>query len=64
MHDEQAALLSLASAGIGAAAGTAFTVGPGTPHLRITVGLVTADHAEVAAHLARAARTQTPSIPR
>ncbi|WP_436520431.1 aminotransferase class I/II-fold pyridoxal phosphate-dependent enzyme [Actinoplanes sp. HUAS TT8] len=62
--DEQAALLSLASAGIGAAAGTAFTVGPGTPHLRITVGLITADHAEVAAHLARAAQTSAPAIPR
>ncbi|GAA4602061.1 DNA-binding transcriptional MocR family regulator [Actinoplanes octamycinicus] len=62
--DEQAALLSLASAGIGAAAGTAFTVGPGTPHLRVTVGLVTAGHAEVAAHLARAAQTLSPAIPR
>ncbi len=60
--DEQAALLSLASAGIGAAAGTAFTVGPGSPHLRVTVGLVTADHAEVAAHLARAAQTMAPTI--
>lgn len=62
--DEQAALLSLASAGIGAAAGTAFTVGSGTPHLRVTVGLVTADHAEVATHLARAAHTLAPAIPR
>ncbi|SDT43464.1 aminotransferase class I/II-fold pyridoxal phosphate-dependent enzyme [Actinoplanes derwentensis] len=63
--DEQAALLSLASAGIGAAAGTAFTVGPGTPpHLRITVGLVTDDHAAVADRLAEAARAATPRIPR
>ncbi|BCJ46389.1 GntR family transcriptional regulator [Actinoplanes ianthinogenes] len=60
--DEQAALLSLASAGIGAAAGTAFSVGPSTPHLRITVGLVTTDHAAVAADLARAAKTLAPAI--
>ncbi|MEU4424552.1 aminotransferase class I/II-fold pyridoxal phosphate-dependent enzyme [Actinoplanes sp. NPDC024001] len=63
--DEQAALLSLASAGIGAAAGTAFTVGPAaTPHLRVTVGLVAEDHAEVSAQLARAARAAMPGIPR
>jgi DNA-binding transcriptional MocR family regulator len=63
--DEQAALLSLASAGIGAAAGTAFAVGPGSdPHLRITVGLVADDHAAVAAHLARAAQAAGQSIPR
>ncbi|AEV83356.1 GntR family transcriptional regulator [Actinoplanes sp. SE50] len=62
--DEQAALLSLASAGIGAAAGTAFTVGPGSPHLRITVGLVTTDHAAVASRLAHAAHTLAPAIPR
>lgn len=65
VEDEQAALLSLASGGIGAAAGTAFTVGAGTPpHLRVTVGLVTTDHAAVAERLARAARAATPSIPR
>ena len=63
--DEQAALLSLASAGIGAAAGTAFAVGPpGTPHLRLTVGLVASDHEEVAAHLARAARAAAAGLPR
>ncbi|GIE90655.1 aminotransferase class I/II-fold pyridoxal phosphate-dependent enzyme [Actinoplanes regularis] len=62
--DEQAALLSLASAGIGAAAGTAFTVGPGSPHVRVTVGLVSSDHAGVAAQLAHAARTLAPAIPR
>jgi DNA-binding transcriptional MocR family regulator len=63
--DEQAALLSLASAGIGAAAGTAFAVGPPmAPHLRVTVGLVTDDHAAVAERLAHAARAATPAIAR
>ena len=63
--DEQAALLSLASAGIGAAAGTAFTVGPaGPPHLRLTVGLVAAHHDEVAGHLARAARAPAAGVAR
>lgn len=55
VRDEQAALISLASEGISAAAGTAFAAGPLPPHLRITVGLVTAEHAEVAQRLARAA---------
>ncbi|WP_430786143.1 aminotransferase class I/II-fold pyridoxal phosphate-dependent enzyme [Actinoplanes sp. G11-F43] len=63
--DEQAALLSLASSGIGAAAGTAFTVGPAMPpHLRVTTGLITEDHTAVAERLSRAARAATPSIPR
>ncbi|MEU8243124.1 aminotransferase class I/II-fold pyridoxal phosphate-dependent enzyme [Actinoplanes missouriensis] len=65
VQDEQAALLSLATAGIGAAAGTAFAVGPpAEPHLRVTVGLVTEGHEEVSAQLARAARAATPGIPR
>ena len=62
--DEQAALLALASNGIAAAAGTAFQVGPGAPHVRITVGLVTADHAEVAAHLAEAAHAPLRDVHR
>ncbi|MEU8658369.1 aminotransferase class I/II-fold pyridoxal phosphate-dependent enzyme [Actinoplanes philippinensis] len=63
--DEQAALLSLASAGIGAAAGTAFTVGAAAePHLRVTVGLVATGHAEVAERLATAARAATQPVPR
>ncbi|WP_433831858.1 GntR family transcriptional regulator [Actinoplanes sp. CA-015351] len=63
--DEQAALLSLASAGIGAAAGTAFAVGPGMqPHLRVTVGLVATDHDEVSAQLARAAQAAALGIAR
>ncbi|SNY41494.1 DNA-binding transcriptional regulator, MocR family, contains an aminotransferase domain [Paractinoplanes atraurantiacus] len=62
--DEQAALISLASAGIAAAAGAAFTVGPGSPHLRVTVGLIAADHAAVAARLAEAARAPAQAVPR
>jgi DNA-binding transcriptional MocR family regulator len=64
VRDEQAALLTLATHGIAAAAGAAFTVGPGRPHLRITTGLVTADHAQVAAHLATAATAPPLSTPR
>jgi DNA-binding transcriptional MocR family regulator len=63
--DEQAALLSLASAGIGAAAGTAFMVGTGAaPHLRVTVGLVATDHTEVAERLVEASRAAGQTIPR
>ncbi|WP_308036537.1 aminotransferase class I/II-fold pyridoxal phosphate-dependent enzyme [Actinoplanes sp. DH11] len=63
--DEQAALLNLASAGIGAAAGTAFTVGPARqPHLRVTVGLIADGHPEVSTQLAHAARAATPPITR
>ncbi|WP_030441544.1 aminotransferase class I/II-fold pyridoxal phosphate-dependent enzyme [Actinoplanes subtropicus] len=62
--DEQAALISLASAGIAAAAGTAFTPSGGPPHLRVTVGLITTDHATVAARLAEAALSPAHSAPR
>jgi DNA-binding transcriptional MocR family regulator len=62
--DEQAALISLAGDGIAAAAGTAFTVGPGAAHLRVTVGLVTTGHDVVAARLARAARATPLPLPR
>ncbi len=40
--DEQAALVRLASRGIGVAAGGPFTVLPDTPHVRVTVGLLSA----------------------
>ena len=54
--DEAAALLLLATRGIGASAGRPFAVRPGRPaHLRVTVGLVASGHAEVAAALAEAA---------
>ena len=62
--DEQAALISLAGDGIAAAAGTAFTVGRGTPHLRVTVGLVAAGHTAVAERLARAAQATPLPFPR
>jgi aspartate/methionine/tyrosine aminotransferase len=62
--DEQAALIALASAGIAAAAGSSFTPVAGPPHLRVTVGLIAADHAAVAARLAAAARSPRLSVPR
>ncbi len=62
--DEQAALITLASAGIAAAAGSSFTAAACAPHLRVTVGLIASDHAAVAACLATAARSPTLSVPR
>jgi DNA-binding transcriptional MocR family regulator len=59
MLDEQAALISLASQGIGAAGGAGFVVDPASdrvPHVRVTVGLIARRHREVAEALARAAR--------
>jgi DNA-binding transcriptional MocR family regulator len=64
VRDEQAALLTLATNGIAAAAGAAFSVGPGTPHLRVTTGLITADHAAIAGLLAAAAQAPPLSSPR
>ena len=55
--DEDAALLLLATRGIGASAGKAFAVRPDQPpHLRVTAGLVPTGHAQVAGALADAAR--------
>jgi DNA-binding transcriptional MocR family regulator len=65
--DEQAALISLASEGIGAAGGAAFhpESGPApTPHLRLTVGLVPSGHGELAGRLARAAQAGAWGAPR
>jgi DNA-binding transcriptional MocR family regulator len=54
-RDEQAALLSLAAQGIGAAPGTPFITNPfPSDHLRVTVGLVRADHEPLAGRLADA----------
>lgn len=67
VHDEQAALISLASQGIGAIAGTGFMIedSPGRgPHIRVTVGLAAEGHAELAHHLAVAARAGRRSRPR
>jgi DNA-binding transcriptional MocR family regulator len=58
VYDESAALVRLASRGIGVAPGTPFNVLPGAQgHVRVTVGLVTADLAAVADEVAAAART-------
>ncbi|MCY1141141.1 aminotransferase class I/II-fold pyridoxal phosphate-dependent enzyme [Actinoplanes sp. Pm04-4] len=64
VQDEQAALISLASNGIAAAAGTAFAVTPTRPHLRVTAGLITSDHEAVATHLAEAAHSPALSVAR
>jgi DNA-binding transcriptional MocR family regulator len=64
VEDEQAALIALASSGIAAAAGAAFTPTGGPPHLRVTAGLIATDHAEVAAGLADAARSPALTTPR
>ncbi|MEV6848526.1 aminotransferase class I/II-fold pyridoxal phosphate-dependent enzyme [Actinoplanes sp. NPDC051411] len=64
VRDEQAALLTLAANGIAAAAGAAFTVGPGAPHLRVTTGLISTDHAAIAGLLAVAAQAPPRSSPR
>ncbi len=64
VRDEPAALISLASNGIAAAAGTAFTVTPTDPHLRVTVGLITTGHEAIAAHLAEAAHSPALAAPR
>lgn len=59
VHDERTALLRLEAAGIRAAPGTPFVANgaeDGTAHLRVTVGLLSADVAEVAQALALAAR--------
>jgi DNA-binding transcriptional MocR family regulator len=63
--DEQSALITLASAGIAAAAGAAFApTRGGAPHLRVTVGLIAEDHEAVAARLLDAARSPAASVTR
>ncbi|MGH8962878.1 MAG: PLP-dependent aminotransferase family protein [Jatrophihabitantaceae bacterium] len=65
VQDESAALLRLATQGIGASAGGPFWVGPaGAPHLRVTVGLIGSAHRVVAAALARAALSGPRPAPR
>ncbi|MEJ3655302.1 aminotransferase class I/II-fold pyridoxal phosphate-dependent enzyme [Actinomycetes bacterium KLBMP 9759] len=56
--DEAAAIVRLASQGVGVTPGGPFTLVPGGPdHIRVTVGLVADRHVEVGAQLAAAART-------
>jgi DNA-binding transcriptional MocR family regulator len=57
VHDETAAVVRLASAGIGVTPGSPFTLLPGDgDHVRVTVGLARDGHAELAAEIAAAAR--------
>ena len=65
VHDETAALIALASRGIGAAAGGPFATKPGSgAFLRITVGLIDDDVEHVAAELAMAATAAASVGPR
>jgi DNA-binding transcriptional MocR family regulator len=58
VHDETAAVVRLASAGIGVTPGSPFTLLPGDgDHVRVTVGLVRDGHDELAEVIAAAART-------
>jgi DNA-binding transcriptional MocR family regulator len=60
VHDETAAVVRLASQGVGVAPGTPFRVGsPGADggHIRVTVGLARDDHEALAEAIASAART-------
>jgi DNA-binding transcriptional MocR family regulator len=63
--DESAALVRLASRGIGAGAGAPFAVGPDLdPHVRVTVGLVSDGHETLAAELAAASGIRPWAGPR
>ncbi|MCW2640703.1 MAG: ydcR [Dactylosporangium sp.] len=63
--DESAALLRLASQGIGVAPGSPFAVLPGPMnHIRVTAGLLADGHAEVAADIAAATRAGAWTGPR
>jgi DNA-binding transcriptional MocR family regulator len=63
--DETAAVVRLASRGIGVATGGPFTVRPGDPpHVRITVGLIADDHDAVARELADASVVGAWTSPR
>jgi DNA-binding transcriptional MocR family regulator len=58
VEDETAAIVRLASQGIGVSGGAPFAVLPGLPgHIRVTAGLVREGHDELAAQIAEAAHT-------
>jgi DNA-binding transcriptional MocR family regulator len=60
VHDESAAIVRLASQGVGVTPGTPFDVLPGGGgHVRVTVGLVAAGYEELAQVLAAAANTSS-----
>jgi DNA-binding transcriptional MocR family regulator len=54
--NERSATVHLAAAGIRVAPGTPFQIGPGSPHVRVTVGLIRNDLETIAAVLGAAAR--------
>jgi DNA-binding transcriptional MocR family regulator len=56
VDDERAAIVQLAGAGLRVAPGAPFQLGAGTPHVRVTVGMVRSDVDAIAASLAAAAR--------
>ncbi len=60
VDDERSALVSLAAQGIGVAPGSPFQLTRSDtttrPHIRVTTGVLTQNHREIAAHLVRAAR--------
>lgn len=65
VNDESAALLRLASDGIGASAGGPFHIDtPAQSHLRLTVGLAATGHRDLAARVAAAARLPAHAAPR
>jgi len=58
VHDEAAAIVRLASQGIGVTPGSPFaTVAEQPPHIRVTAGLVANGHSELAEQIAMAAHT-------
>ena len=57
VQDETAAVVRLASQGIGVSAGSPYAVLPGPGHVRVTAGLVATGHDELAGQVAAAART-------
>ena len=61
VHDETAAVVRLASQGIGVAPGAPFRVGSSVEggHIRVTVGLAQQDHENLAHAIAAAARTSS-----
>ena len=56
VDDERATSVQLAAAGIRVAPGTPFFVAPGSPHVRVTIGLTGQDISSIATNLAAAAR--------
>ncbi|RNL64377.1 aminotransferase class I/II-fold pyridoxal phosphate-dependent enzyme [Nocardioides marmoriginsengisoli] len=64
VRDETAAALYLATLGVGVAAGAPFTVTPGAPHLRVSVGEARSDLEDLAGILAHAAGIEVGAMTR